>query len=133
MNKSEFLGVKTHVKNIEYNFQEPQKDGYIELEIKDEIEINEMTDEYIKTSAIRKLIFKNIENTFLNVTFDMNIKISKPITKDCFIEKIKNGKGIISANVYSKISLLISNITNMCPLGTIITPPTYDAKEIIIK
>ena len=133
MNKNEFLGVKTHVKNIEYNFQEPQKDGYIELEIKDEIEINEMTDEYIKTLAIRKLIFKNIENTFLNVTFDMNIKTSKPITKDSFIEKIKNGEGIISANVYSKISLLISNITNMCPLGTIITPPTYDVKEIIIK
>ena len=129
MNKSKFVGVKSHLLAVQYNFQESNKEDMIEVTVEDTIEINEINNEFVNTVVCRKLLFNKLENTYLNVSFDMSIKLSEPITKEEFIKEIK--KSQILMNLYSKISLIISNITNMCPLGAIITPPIYH--DIVIK
>lgn len=125
-----FKGIKTQLYNIEYKFNEPNKDGIIDLEVLDKIEILEIKEDIIDFNVIRKLDFKNIQDSYLQVVFKSSIKCSQNMSKQDFIDAIKKHIPMISGAVFGKISLLISNITNSTPLGVIVTPPVYNVKEI---
>ena len=132
MNK-QFQGIKTHLNNINFNFEKPEKNGYIDIEIIDKIKIIEINNDIVDFNVIRDLKFKSLVNSYIHVVFESSIKSTEIITKEEFIEAVKKDVSMISGAVFTKISLLIANVTNMSPLGTIITPPVYNMKEIEIE
>ena len=128
-----FKGIKTELQNLEYNFNAPSKDGVIDINYKDSIEILEIREDAVDFLVIRVLNFKSLENSSLKVAFKASIKTSEKLTKEefkkCFDEEIP----MINAVVFNRISLLIANVTNASSIGPIITPPTFIPKEIEIK
>lgn len=127
-----FKGIKTQLSNIEYKFNDTIKEGFIDLEVFDKIEILEIKEDIIDFNAIRRLEFKNLEDSYLQVVFKSSIKCSESMNRQAFIDAIKKHIPMISGAIYSKISLLISNITNSTSLGVVVTPPIYNVKQVEI-
>ena len=128
-----FKGIKTFLKEITYNLDEPEKDGMIDIDVFDKIEILEIKEDIITFNVIRNLKFKPLAESYINVVFRTSIKTTDLMNKQQFIDSVKKGIAILNAAVYSKISITISNITNYSVLGPIITSPIYNTKEIEIE
>ncbi len=126
-----YKNVKSILVNSLYNFnREAVKKGAIEVAYSDKIIIKTIFNDKIMCDIERSVNLGISDDSIIKVVFEVIIAIDEPIQKQEFVEDIKKGISALS-NVYSKVSLLISEISNMSPFGAIITPPIYDKKIII--
>ena len=117
--------IKATLIGCEYRFdKEKTKSNDIKLSYQDRIIISSIRDDKIDFVAERKLRLNGNEDSFIIVKFETSIIIEKPISKEQFGEDIRKGLPLLGG-VYSKISLMISEISSMSPFGAIITPPLY--------
>lgn len=127
------VGIKTQLINTDYNLVEPSKGEIIDIDVEDKIEILDIKENIVNFNVIRKLNYKSLHNSYINVTFKTSIKFIENISKEEFCEILKSDVSLLSGPVYSKISLLISNITALSFLGIIVTPPTYNLNNLKIS
>ena len=133
MMNNKFKGIKTSLSNIDFAFIEPRKEETINVKISDKISIIEIKDDSIDFYASRKLDFENLNNSHLEVKFKTTILLNDTINKNEFEDILKsNNNNLLSGMVFSKISLIISNLSSQSTLGIIVTPPFYNTKELQI-
>ena len=116
---------------VDYHFQDDNNEKEITLDTKEKIEIKSIGDTSLLLLAERKLIFNGLTNTYLKVSYEVNISLAEKVNKKKVVLDIKKGLSILGA-VYSDISLIIAQITDKSPFGAIISPPMYDEDEIEI-
>ncbi len=117
--------------SIEYSFKEPNKNE-IEIFLNDKANIIEINEKNAKLLLERELRFGSKEGCGVKVSYNISVESNEIFEKSDLSKAIKEDAIELSI-VYSKISLLISEITNSCPFGVIVTPPNYDSKKIEIK
>lgn len=112
------------LKEVRYNFTKPERKT-LTISVNDDIEIIGLFENQATLEVKRTLYFDSKNESFVIVSYEVMVEHNEAITKDDLLEALKN-RSINLVAVYSKISLLISQITNMSPLGAIVTPPSYD-------
>lgn len=117
--------------SVEYNFTKPNKND-IKISFSDEIQIRSLNENGFLLNVMRVLDFGEKTGSFIKIVFEVEFESSENYDKESISEEIKNGISKLSP-VYSRMSLLISEICNLSPFGVIITPPMYNNDEIIIK
>ena len=130
MNKA-YKNFKSMLMVVDYHFQDDNNEKEITLDTKEKIEIKSIGDTSLLLFAERKLIFNGLTNTYLKVSYEVNISLAEKVNKKKVVSDIKKGLSILGA-VYSDISLIIAQITDKSPFGAIISPPMYDEDEIEI-
>lgn len=130
MNKA-YKNFKSMLMVVDYHFQDDNNEKEITLDTKEKIEIKSIGDTSLLLLAERKLIFNGLTNTYLKVSYEVNISLAEKVNKKKVVLDIKKGLSILGA-VYSDISLIIAQITDKSPFGAIISPPMYDEDEIEI-
>ena len=98
--------------------------------IQDTISFKSIIDNIIIAYVLRYISCSDAEKSLVNVTYEIKLK-SEDGDLDSVAEDIKSGINIFS-NVFSRISLTISELTNASLLGAVITPPMYDKNTINI-
>ena len=130
MNKA-YKNFKSMLMVVDYHFEDDNNEKEITLDTKEKIEIKSIGDTSLLLLAERKLIFNGLTNTYLKVSYEVNISLAEKVNKEKVVSDIKKGLSILGA-VYSDISLIIAQITDKSPFGAIISPPMYDEDEIEI-
>lgn len=124
--------VRLVLKNIEYHFSKPDA-SEIFVSIQDDIEILEINENEAKLNVERKLSFDTQKNSFINVNYEIAVECDEPIVKKNLQDEINSNHTLNLTVVYSKISLLISQITSMSPFGVIVTPPKFNPQNINVR
>ena len=110
------------LKEVRYNFTKPETET-VTVSIRDNIEILAIFENQAKLEAKREMYFHPRKEPIIVVSYEVSIEHNEAITKDDLLDSLN--KSINLVPVYSKISLLISQITNMSPIGPLVTPPSY--------
>ena len=108
------------------------KEAQLTINLEDRVVVNEINDNKITMSVSRKLFSSNIKKLLVTVEFVVNLDLSSDISYDELKERIRSGMPLLS-NVFSRISAVISGITNYSLLGPVVTIPNYDKNKIIIE
>lgn len=124
MNNEIYKRIKTELLNVNFKFIEPQKAGLVEVSVNDKIKISEILDDEIELLLTRTIILDKT-SMCLSVDFAVSILTSKKVIKEELVADLKKGIPILSI-AYSKISMLIADITNASPMGAFITSPNCD-------
>lgn len=128
---NKYTRISSTLKHCLYNEEAIKTKEKIKIGISDSISIDTITDEAITLVVKRNININEESNQFVTVSFEVVIGTQKIQTIEEIKEDIKSGMQILSS-VYSRISLLLAQITQMSPIGSMITPPFYDAKSIIV-
>ena len=118
------------LENVQYNFTKPDRKD-ISISVSDNIKVIEIHENEAVLDVERTLYFDSRTESFVKVNYEIVVKHDEAIVKQDLLDALSN-KNINLTAVYSKASLLISQITNMSPFGVIITPPSFDPKNINI-
>lgn len=102
-----------------------------ELEINDSISVEKIKKETANLIVSRTINFTPLVNAYVKVAYSVNLVSDGEIDKEQLKNDLKEEIMILS-NVYSRISLLISQITNEGMFGAVITPPMYEGKQVEI-
>ena len=116
--------------NVKYNSVKLQGKSIV-LSVNDEIEIVEIQDKNAIFNVSRALSFCEGDEPVVRAGYNVILQNDEPIDKQDLLEALKNNK-ISFYIVFSKISLIISQITNLSPYGTIVTTPMCDMKKVKI-
>lgn len=100
-----------------------------ELEINDSISVEKIKKETANLIVSRTINFTPLVNAYVKVAYSVNLVSDGEIDKEQLKNDLKEEIMILS-NVYSRISLLISQITNEGMFGAVITPPMYEGKQV---
>lgn len=119
------------LKNVQYNFTMPDKKD-IAISINDVIKIIEINGNEALLEVGRNLCFGPKTESFVKTNYEVVIECNENIEKQELFDALNN-KNINLTVVYSKTSLLISQITNMSPFGVIVTSPNYEVQKVNIK
>ena len=118
------------LKNVQYNF-ENLTGRDIAISISDTIEIIEIDEKKVLLNVERELFVKPNTNTHIKIAYEVTLESEENVNKADVSEGLRE-RAINLVSVFSKISLLMSQITNMSPFGTIVTPPTYEPQNMKI-
>ncbi len=118
------------LENVQYNFTKPDRKD-ISISVNDYIKVIEIHENEAILNVERTLYFDFRTESFVKVNYEIIVKCDEAIVKQDLLDALSS-KNINLTVVYSKASLLISQITNMSPFGVIITPPSFDPKTINI-
>ena len=130
--KKNYKSMNGFLVKLDYNFEELKNLTTISIETKDIIRLNEVSDKSINFSVKRNMVFTPFTNTYIKVEFNVTTDLTSPINKETFFEDIKTGLPQLTS-IFSKISLVISELTNMSPFGALITSPMYNNKEVLLE
>lgn len=119
------------LKEVIYNFKKPEIKA-LTISVKDNIEIVGIFEKQAILEVKRTLCFDSQCESYVTVCYEVILEHDGVITNDILSQALKN-RTINLITAYSKMSLLISQITNMSPLGAIVTPPNFDNENIEIK
>lgn len=119
------------LKKLEYDFEDLDRKS-ISIFIGECIKIVEIDDKKALLNVTRELRLGKETESFLKICYDVLVENDQIITKNDLLTMIKN-KGIDLIPVFSKISLLISQVTNLSPLGVIVTPPNYNSERVMVE
>ena len=119
------------LKKIQYDFLIPDKKT-ISISIDDFIQIVEIDEKKALVCISRELSLDRTKEIYIKISYDVSIESDEDIEKDMLIKELQS-KTISMTSVFSKISLLISQITSMSPFGIIVSPPNYNAEEVTIS
>ena len=129
--ENKIKAIRSNLKNIECNYNKPQNE-LVNVEVRDNINIIEIKDDLVVFLTKREIICDNLVDTYIKVAFETNLKYENTITKEQFINDVKKGLNILS-ETYSKISLMIAQMSELSPLGCLVTPPMYQNNKIVVE
>lgn len=118
------------LENVQYNFTKPDRKD-ISISASDNIKVIEIHENEAILNVERALYFDSRTESFVKVNYEIVVKCDEAILKQDLLDALSS-KNINLTIVFSKASLLISQITNLSPFGVIITPPSFDSKNINI-
>ncbi|MBR3933632.1 MAG: hypothetical protein IKJ68_06965 [Clostridia bacterium] len=115
------------LKNLQYNF-EIFSGKSISISLDDSINILDIKDKHLLLSVTRELSVKPNVDSYVKINCEVSVSFENEINRDIVMEALRNNS-INLISVFSKISLLMTQITNLSPFGIIVTPPTYDPRN----
>ena len=115
------------LKNVQYNFANPDRKS-ISISVNDTIEILEIDEKDALLKVVRELSLGPDTDSYVKISYEISVENEEVITKDIIREALCN-KTIGLVGVFSKISLLMSQVTNLSPFGIIVTPPTVNLEK----
>lgn len=115
----EILNMNAKLTNLTYKFESIR-----DVQLKDKIELKETNGKIFKIMISRNLYEKFGKGFEINISMEVSALSANPFTIDEIKKAIMDKSSIIDF-AYSKISLLIAEITQMSFLGPIITVPTF--------
>ena len=127
-----FTGMNATLINAQFNFNVTKKINQISVDQVDEIVIGKIQEHNFGLIITRRLSISQIDQVLAEATFNVRIDIESTETTSSITDKIKDGMPILG-NVFSRISLVISQITSQSPYGPIITVPVYDKNKVVIR
>lgn len=119
------------LKNVQYNFTNPDR-KLISLSVYDSIKICEIFDNQAILQVNRELSYGEKTDSYIRISYEVSVANDEAVSKDNLSESLKN-KSMNLSSVFSKISLLISEITNLGIFGPLVTAPNYDPEKINIE
>ena len=87
---------------------------------------------HIDMDITRNLMLTEGKQVMTSVTFEVILETESKITTDELKTAIRNELSILN-DVFSRISLAISQTTNLSPFGPIVTMPAYEKEKVIIN
>ena len=134
MSNKQYSNLNVVLTNATYNFEKVEGEVQISLNTTDTIRIEKILEKSFVIHVSRKLSFEPINNTYVHVTYEVQIGTNEKESVAGITQAIKEGNSAFEA-IFTKASLLISQITNEGAFGPIITVPMYNPKtvEIITK
>lgn len=124
---SEFNVSSISLNNAQYNFCANEK--AMKISVNDSVEIVAILKNKALLKVMRDLTLGSDNDSYVRISCEVVIEHDEELTKEIIISSLRNGS-IVLVGAFSKISLLMSQITNISPIGTIITPPTYNPERI---
>lgn len=115
----------------EYKFTKPDP-KLISIDVYDTIKVIEIHEKGVVLSVVRELNFGEGTNSFIKVEYEANLESKSSETKENILAALNAGISELSV-VFSKISLLISQLTQASPFGVLVTAPTYNPKKAQIS
>ena len=115
------------LKNLQYNF-EIFSGKSISISLDDSINILDIKDKHLLLGVTRELSVKPNVDSYVKINYEVSVSFENEINRDIVMEALRNNS-INLISVFSKISLLMTQITNLSPFGIIVTPPTYDPRN----
>ena len=134
MSSKQYSNLNVVLTNATYNFEKAEGELQISINTTDTISIEKISEKSFVVLASRKLCFEPLSNTYIQVTYEVQIGTNEKENVAGITQAIKEGNSAFGA-IFTKASLLISQITNEGAFGPIITVPMYNPKtvEIITK
>ena len=134
MSNKQYSNVNVVLMNATYNFEKVDGELQISLNTTDTISIEKVLEKSFIVYVSRKLWFEPMSNTYVQVTYEVQIATNEKESVAGITKAIKEGNSAFGA-IFTKASLLISQITNESAFGPIITVPMYNPKtvEIVTK
>lgn len=125
MKKTELLSMI--LISLEYVFSKPDIDKVV-ISVSDDIQIQKIDRDIIVLHLIRVLDYGPETGSFIKVKYELAIKGQEEWDENA-IRKYCNSDAPEIRRSYSKMSLLLSDITNESPFGVMVTPPALLAEK----
>ena len=127
---------KYHINNLTlinsvYRFTKPDP-KMISITVEDTINVIEVREKEIVLCVTRELNFGKGTDSFIKVEYEVNIESKDSETKETVLAALTAGVSELSV-AFSKISLLISQLTQASPFGVLVTAPNYNPKKTQIS
>ncbi len=134
MSNKQYSNLNAFLTNVTYNFEKVEGELQISLNTTDTIRIEKILEKSFVVYVSRKLCFEPMSNTYIQVAYEVQIGTNEKESVAGITQAIKEGNSAFGA-IFTKASLLISQITNESAFGPIITVPMYNPKtvEIVTK
>ena len=129
---SNFTSMNATLINAQFNFNVAKKTSQISIDQIDEIVIRKIQEHHFGLVITRRLSISQIDQVLAEAVFNVRIDTDNTETVSSITQKIKDGMPILG-NVFSRISLVISQITSQSPYGPVITVPSYDKNKVILR
>lgn len=115
------------LESVNYKFTRPDPKA-VGVSMRDKVSIIEINENRAVLNVGRELSLGQQTETSISVEYSVVVESNDNITKQNLSDAIRK-REISLTVVYSKISLLIGNITAMSPFGGVVTPPAYIAEN----
>lgn len=125
-------GISAIMTAARFDFQTRDGITNYSVEQNDSFIIKKIKESSVELEVCRELKLKEIDLIMAQVIFMVNIDCEDCETENSIEEEIRRGIPVLS-NVFSRISLMISEATSNSQFGPIVTMPTYDNKKVSIK
>ena len=127
---------KYHINNLTlinsvYRFTKPDP-KLISITVDDTIRVVELQEKEIVLCIARELNFGEGTDSFIKVEYEVNLESKDSETKETILTALTAGISELSV-AFSKISLLISQLTQASPFGVLVTAPNYNPKKAQIS
>lgn len=127
---------KYHINNLTlinsvYKFTKPDP-KLISITVDDTIKIIEIQEKEIVLCIARELNFGEGTGSFIKVEYEVNLESKGSETKETVLAALTAGVSELSV-AFSKISLLVSQLTQASPFGVLVTAPNYNPKKAQIS
>lgn len=129
---NKYIKIKSDLYKCEFNYEKEENVNSVEIAFDDKLILNKIEENKIRAKLQRNLSFKPLVQTCVKVYYELTIETASEINKDTFFADIRKGIPLL-ANVFSRISLVISQLTNASVFGPVITPPGYDNQKIELE
>ena len=127
---------KYHINNLTlinsvYKFTKPDP-KLISIAVDDTIKVVEIQEKEIVLCIARELNFGEGTDSFIKVEYEVNLESKSSETKETVLTALTAGVSELSV-AFSKISLLVSQLTQASPFGVLVTAPNYNPKKAQIS
>ena len=127
---------KYHINNLTlinsvYRFTKPDP-KLISITVDDTIRVVELQEKEIVLCIARELNFGEGTDSFIKVEYEVNLESKDSETKETILTALTACISELSV-AFSKISLLISQLTQASPFGVLVTAPNYNPKKAQIS
>ena len=129
---NKYIKIKSDLYKCEFNYEKEENVNSVEIAFDDKLILNKIEENKIRAKLQRNLSFKPLVQTYVKVYYELTIETASEINKDTFFADIRKGIPLL-ANVFSRTSLVISQLTNASVFGPVITPPGYDNQKIELE
>lgn len=114
-----------------YHFAKPDP-KLISISLHDSIGVMEIQEKEIALRVKRELDFGDGTDSYVSVEYEVRLESKTNETKESILEALNAGVSELSV-VFSRISLLVSQLTQASPLGVLVTAPNYNPKKAKIS
>lgn len=114
----------------EYKFSKPDP-KLISIAVNDTIKVVAIQEKDIALNVARVLDFGKGTDSFIKVEYEVNLESKCSETKESVLAALNDGVSELSV-AFSKISLLVSQLTQASPFGVLVTAPNYNPKKTSI-
>lgn len=114
-----------------YHFAKPDP-KLISITLNDSVRVIEIQEKEITLCVKRELNFGDGTDSCVSVEYEVRLESKIVETKESVLEALNAGVSELSV-VFSRISLLVSQLTQASPIGVLVTAPNYNPKKAHIS